>query len=372
MRVTLKPAGRSAAGGRGAGLGAAGISVGWSSARANCEIALAALLGLSHRLAHRAARRDDALEKAGRDSRLAAPLLRPAQDRLARSERRDEVMRGLADAPLRRREPERGAHRPVEKGVGLDRGRPDFLVEARQKGAIEAEEARFEQAEDLEARVAAARRRSADRGERIVEQNGVFAQRAGKGVGRRLGPFLHELGQRLEAAASSSATSKPATAEETASRCRARQSRKDAVGKRAQRGERARDVARKRLGRLPAGLADAADRRMRMRVLRRLGAPPRRPDRDRRGGQAGWRERWRARGRAPRLRRRRARGRSAPRDERGGQETSAARTRSRLQGSAWRARPRGFAPACARPNPRPRRPIAQAPRIRGARWSDRA
>ena len=141
------------------------------------EIELAALLGVRNRLRACAGRGGEALQKTRGDGRLAAALLRPAQDRLARPERSDEIMRRLADAPLWRGETERGAHRPVEKGVGLDSRRPDRFVEARQQHAIEAEQARLEEAEDLEARVAAARRRSPGRGQRLVEQNGIFGER---------------------------------------------------------------------------------------------------------------------------------------------------------------------------------------------------
>ena len=107
-------------------------------------------------------------------------------------------MRRLADTPLRRGQAQRGAHRPVEKGVGLDRGRPDRFVEARQKHAIEAQETRFEEAEDHEARVSASRRRSARRSQRVVEQSRVFVERSRERLGRRLAPFLHELRQLLE------------------------------------------------------------------------------------------------------------------------------------------------------------------------------
>ena len=160
------------------------------------EIELAALFRLLHRQG--ASRSRHALQKARGDGRLAAALLRPAQNCLSRAERGDEIMRRLADAPLRRGKAERGAHRPIEKGVGLDRGRPDRFVEARQKHAIEAQETRFKEAKDHEARVSASRRRSARRSQRVVEQGGVFVERRGEGPGRRLAPFVHELRQLLE------------------------------------------------------------------------------------------------------------------------------------------------------------------------------
>ena len=64
-------------------------------------------------------------------------------------------MRGLADALLRRGEPEPRPHRAVEEGVGLDAGRPNALVEPAEHDPVEREQARFEQAEDLDAGVAA-------------------------------------------------------------------------------------------------------------------------------------------------------------------------------------------------------------------------
>ena len=132
---------------------------------------------------------------------------------------RDEIMRRLADAPLRRRKAERGAHRPVEKGVGLDRGRPDRFVEARQKHAIEAQETRFEQAEDLQAWVSAACRRSARRRQRIVEQGGVFVERSGEALDRRLAPFVHELRQLLESRPVLRRAVRSATVAAIAARC---------------------------------------------------------------------------------------------------------------------------------------------------------
>ena len=105
-------------------------------ARGRSRDRLAAPLGRLDRLC--AGRRLDPQEKARGDGRLAAALLRAAEDRLAGAERGDKVMRRLPDAPLGRREPELGAHRSVEKGVGLDRGRPDLFVEPGQQRAVEA------------------------------------------------------------------------------------------------------------------------------------------------------------------------------------------------------------------------------------------
>ena len=219
---------------------------------------------------------------------------------------------------------ERGAHRAVEKGVGLDRGRPDRFVEPGQKHAIEAEETRFQQAEDHEARMAAARRRSARRGERVVEQRRVFAERSREGLDRRLAPFVHELRQWLEPVR---------VLHRPCGRRDHRGERSPVLGeavaqgrlgpKPAQGGERARDIARERFRRLPSAFADAADRGMRMLLL---GGLTRRRERafeivergKRDGAKDGELERAR-RGFEPR-----ASGRSGPRGARGAQDKSAA------------------------------------------------
>ena len=46
--------------------------------------------------------------------------------------------------------------------------------------------------------MSAACRRSARRGQRIVEQSGVFVERSRETLDRRLAPFVHELRQWLE------------------------------------------------------------------------------------------------------------------------------------------------------------------------------
>ena len=107
-------------------------------------------------------------------------------------------MRRLPDPPLRRGKPQFGAHRPVEKGVRVDRGRPDLLVEACDKDAVEREQARFEQAENIQAGMAAAGRRGADAGDRLVEQSGIVCERAGEAVAGGLGPLVHQRRQCVE------------------------------------------------------------------------------------------------------------------------------------------------------------------------------
>ncbi len=178
----------------------------WSRLRANRvwpveragegKISFAPLQRLRHPLGPRRGRH--ALQEARGYRGLPAAFLHPAQDRLSRAKGADEIVRSLTDAPFRRGQAERCAHRPVEKRVGLDRRRPDSFVEAGQKHAVEAEQTRFEQAEDLQARVPAAGRRGARRGERILEQGGIFAKLGREALGRGLAPFVHELDQLLE------------------------------------------------------------------------------------------------------------------------------------------------------------------------------
>ena len=185
--------------------------------------------------------------------------------------------------------------------------------------------------------MAAARRGSSGRGQRVVEQSGIFGERGREALGRGFAPFLHELRQRLEPPRVFDRVlrrlGRPGDGGQDRGAMQGEAVAQRSGGpKGAQRGKRARDFARQRLGRLPVGLADTADRRMGVNCPRRRGAPRRTSDRDRRGTSAGWRERWRAPARGPRVRRRPGRGRSAPPGERGGRETSAAKTRSRRQG----------------------------------------
>ena len=108
-------------------------------------------------------------------------------------------MRGLADAPLRRGKAERGAHRAIEEGVGLGRRRPDRFVEPGDEREIEGEQARFEQAENLQSRMRLAPGRRAQAGDDRVEQRGVVRKGAGEAQLRPFGPFVEEFAQRLAA-----------------------------------------------------------------------------------------------------------------------------------------------------------------------------
>ena len=110
-------------------------------------------------------------------------------------------MRGLADAPLGRGEAELFAHRAVEKGVGLRRRRPHGFIKARQQQPVEAQQARLQQTENGQPRVACALRRRARRHRHLIEQGGVIGERATEGFLRRRRPFLQEIVERRAGAA---------------------------------------------------------------------------------------------------------------------------------------------------------------------------
>ena len=245
------------------------LEIGWPIECAReAEIKLAALFRLLHRSG--ASSSPHALQKARGDRRLAAALLRPAQNGLARAEGADEIMRRLANAALRRRKAKRGAHRAIEKGVGLDRGWPDGFVQAGQKHAIKAQETRFEQAEDRKAWVSAACRWRARASRRVVEQSRVFVERSREIPNRRLAPFVHELRQLLKTVRHLH----PAVRSHKCGGDRGpmlRQAIAQGSGgaKGAQGRERIRDVTRKRFRGMPVRLADAADGGMRVPVVGR-------------------------------------------------------------------------------------------------------
>ena len=71
----------------------------------------------------------EALQEAGGHHRRAVALLRAGDHHVGAAERLHEIVRGLADAPLGRRQADAGAHRAVEEGVGHRPRRPRALVE---------------------------------------------------------------------------------------------------------------------------------------------------------------------------------------------------------------------------------------------------
>ena len=99
--------------------------------------------------------RRQTLEEPGRDGRCAAAFGRPGDQHLGLSQRHLEIMRRKADAPLGRREAQRGPHGAVQEGVGAHLGGPDRLVEAAEDHPVGRQEPGFEQPQDLDARVAA-------------------------------------------------------------------------------------------------------------------------------------------------------------------------------------------------------------------------
>ena len=135
-------------------------------------------------------------QPARRHGRRAALALGAGQQHALGAQRRGKVVRRQADAALRLRQAERGAHRPVDPRAGLDRRRPGALVQAAQHQKVGALQARFERSPDGEARMAA-EARADDLGlEHGREQRRPFAAgdrglagprraQAGEGVGQR-------------------------------------------------------------------------------------------------------------------------------------------------------------------------------------------
>ena len=203
---------------------------------------------------------------------------------------------------------------------------------------------------------------------------GVFAKRGREALGRRLAPFVHELVNCSNPCAPPASLRARATAAanrgamlDRGSRARTRRPQGRARGASA-----LRDIARERLRRLPVGLADAADRGMRVPVI---GGFARRGERAieivERGKRDGAKDR-----KLERARRRfdlagerpkRTDGMRKEREERARRERDR-RFKDEPRQRAGRALPQ----ACVRPNLRPRRPIAQARPRRGARSTGRA
>jgi hypothetical protein len=98
--------------------------------------------------------RRDALEKP-RGHRLDAVLLFGARDHDAeRAHRLREVVRREADAPLRQVERQRLAHRSIEPCIRSRLRRPCAFVQCAEQHEIGVEQARFQRAEDADARAA--------------------------------------------------------------------------------------------------------------------------------------------------------------------------------------------------------------------------
>src|SRR6185437_9500388 len=122
----------------------------------------------------------------------------------------------------------------------------------------ELQETRFEETENLQARMAPARRRGARGRERIVEQGGVFAGRSREVSSRRLAPFVHELRQLLKALTVAGRVLRSCNdCGERGAMLNKAVAQRSGGAKGAQGRERARHIACKRFRRPPVGLADA-------------------------------------------------------------------------------------------------------------------
>ena len=106
-------------------------------------------------------------------------------------------MRGLADAAIRRRQFQFRAHGAIEKGVGLKTRRPDGFVQPRQHQSIGADQARFEQAENLQARMRPRQPAQHALANQRVEKSGVAFGVEGENRIRRLRQFRKQSRERL-------------------------------------------------------------------------------------------------------------------------------------------------------------------------------
>ncbi len=106
-------------------------------------------------------------------------------------------MGGLADAPLRRGQAKLGAHRAVEEAIGLAARRPDGFVQPRHDEAVDADQARFEQPENLQTRMCARRSAQDMFADQGVEKRGIaFGMKRESRIGRML-EFGEQALQRL-------------------------------------------------------------------------------------------------------------------------------------------------------------------------------
>ncbi len=238
--------GRSSTGGRGAGRGSGGLVWGLSISRASA----------SHSRAARAQRaaigvageRVDPLQEARCDCRRTRALQRARHHHGARAHRHREIMRALADAPLRRRQPDLRAHGPIEKGVALGLRRPDRFVETRKHDEIGVEQARFEKTKDLQSRMRALRPSYRCAGRETVEQGAIVVEPE----------RMPRAASAPSAPASSNSRSSTRSSSRLARSARARRARRDRRGARAiQASDRARLPPPSRKGASAASTASA-------------------------------------------------------------------------------------------------------------------
>ena len=285
-----------------------------------------------------------------------------------RAERGDEIVRGLADAPFRRRQAERGAHRAVEEGVGLGGRRPDGLVEPGDQREVEGEQPRFEQAEDLQARMRSARRRRALGRQHGVEQRRVIGERAAEaGVGFRR-PVVEQRLQRFAAARVAPIAILGRQRGERGAMSGDEIGERRVGPERAQRRERRGAIGEQRRRGAPVGVGQAPARRMGVRARAAPRARRRAPPPDRRGRRAAGRcARRRSRAPAPRRRTPAPCGRGASAGRRTERRAGRARSRAPRPAPAARTRPPASRRAGGRRRVRPRSPSARVRRRRGAR-----
>ena len=217
------------------------------------------------RLGRLACERLDAAEEARGDGRRAAAFFRARQHGVAPGECGDEILRGLTDAPLRRRQAEIDAHLPVEEGVAVRRRRPHGLVEAGEHDAVEVQQPRLQEAEQRHAGMASGPRRGPRRGERF-EHVGVVGEAASEAFAGGDRPFVQEVADRLAGLVGRGERAQALRmgGDEPAERA--------AVGG-AQRRQRCAEIGEQRLGGCEIGVAQRADRPVR---VGRSGGPARR------------------------------------------------------------------------------------------------
>ena len=85
--------------------------------------------------------------------RRAVAALGVQQDHLGRAGGLGEVVGRQADAPLRRGQAQRLAHRPRQEGVGRGGGRPDALLQTGHDQPVGADQSRLDRAQDAKARM---------------------------------------------------------------------------------------------------------------------------------------------------------------------------------------------------------------------------
>ena len=141
----------------------------------------------------------EALQEPRRHHGRAVALLRPGHHHVGAAERLHEIVRRLADPPLRRRQADPGAHRSVQKGVGLGPRRPGALVEPPKHHPVDGEKPRLEEPEDLEAAMGGAGRRAqcalARQG---GEEGGVVDEAPGGAADARQGEVVEQGRERLD------------------------------------------------------------------------------------------------------------------------------------------------------------------------------